>query len=252
MLLTLRLFGIGRVMSLPRIRMHLEGVVARSVWTALAILFATRCTCDHSRPCISWARIGESYQVEIVQELGPDYFVQSPYPAGPVGTGAQKCGESFDLKVGDFFRMTAAARNDVEVSPQCVPCYNIRAEAMIDGVVFNEDMRSLGVGVPAFAWDGGVTFINGCKGHEYIGVMPVNWTYLERPHAFVATDYVVLREFSGALQTACMVPGGKLTEGNGVCWDAWAVRIRDANGKLISKDFGSVPSDAGSEEDGGS
>jgi hypothetical protein len=148
---------------------------------------------------------------------------------------------------------------DERVAPspehRCRRCYDVKARPDIAGVTFvgvGSAIGSGGLGDTSFALHRRAMLGRDCAGIYEIGITTLERDYRRSGQGGVSTDYVLFRRFSSWSPEACVVPGSHILEGR--CWDVWAVRIRDASGRLISMDLpGAVDSGTvdSSDEDAG-
>jgi hypothetical protein len=197
--------------------------------------------CEPKEPCIPWAKIGETYQVEIVQhyEIGSDYG-RDPglFPYGHYSVNEQSCGQGFDIDIGDTVQMTATGPQDRRNLPEWAQCVYIKVDASVEGVFRASSFRDFGysLGDALFADMFHAVIGKGCSGSYWIGIMPVSPYYLRHSGRYIATDYMLFREFGGTNSELCGRPGSEISEVVPGCWDSWTVRIRDSSGHLLTKD----------------
>src|SRR3954469_23096470 len=79
--------------------------------------------CKQHGFCLDWLRIGDTYRVELVQHLGPEFFEPtSPIFFGRTPGATHTCGTGFDLDVGETMKLLAELRTK-SGRDECVECY---------------------------------------------------------------------------------------------------------------------------------
>lgn len=209
----------------------------------LAVAPMVSCGCERDRPCLEWVRLGETYGVELVQHLE-----EGPYP---MGDSVPPCGTHLELDVGDVAPIRAAGRSDRSRDDQCgLGCSYVTMQPMIEGVtILRERTEGGAVGSLRFFMGAEVRIGDQCTGSYEMSLDVVSEYFLRTSGAHLATDHVLFREFipSGP---GCPLDPLELAERSGRCWDTWAVRIRDASGRLVSRDLAAPPArDAGDASD---
>jgi hypothetical protein len=229
----------------------------RLFFSALSLL-APAC-CEVKGPCIPWAKVGETYQVELVQRLVNAHpgDPNSLDPFAGYRSADYTCGRGLDLDVGFVIQMRAARSRDVG---ETCSCSDLEARASVSMIQWTE-RGSVGqwVGTPEFLDQGHVVIGDSCKGVYSIGVSPVSSAFIQRSDEWIATDYVLFRTLSipGDIES-CLVQGSALSAApaNHSCWDAWAVRVKDSAGHVLTRDIARTaakvyPKDADSAIDAG-
>jgi hypothetical protein len=211
------------------------------VAVAIAAMFVSSC-CDSPR-CLSWVTIGETYEIELVQHYNgrhkDAYHEPAPFERFPASETS--CGEKFDLELGKKISFAMEGWQDRPAdSWACEDCVSARGSFVVAGVTeawggFGGhayggldafQMKHVGVGV-------------GCYGSYWIGISAKYPKFLTEAGEYVATDLMLFRQFAIDEGSTCLA--GSLP--SPVCWDSWAVRIRDSRGRLITKDV-PAPADA--------
>jgi hypothetical protein len=234
-----------------RSRINFKPTWWRASGLAIAAI-ASGCCEEPTRPCLPWAVQGETYSVELVQhfETHTDDFEQ-PLPYERYRLPEHTCGDGLDIGVGSTLQMRAAEKVTEDDRQACVGgCYYLRADAKIDGVVRNAGSgASRGVGPYDFSDQFEAMIGGACTGVYTIGIATVEPSFIAEADQPALTDHVLFRELIGVRPdiAACDAPGSELAK-EGSCWDTWFVRIRDASGKLITKDLEAAEAGGG---DGG-
>jgi hypothetical protein len=226
----------------------------RLFFSALSLL-APAC-CEVKGPCIPWAKVGETYQMELVQ-----HFENPQGTTGPVAyytSQERTCGMGLDLDVGSAIQMKAMKSNGVDW--ESCACNDFEAKAGVSHLRWmNHATFGRSIGTSYFLDQGRVVIGSGCTGIYTIGIDPVPPAFIHTPDGQIATDYILFRTLSVTGDVGpCLALGSELARSKAqTCGDAWAVRIRDSSGHILTRDLPTavgkiLPKDAGLQMDSGS
>jgi hypothetical protein len=215
----------------------------RLFFSALSLL-APAC-CEVKGPCIPWAKVGETYQVELVQHFeNPRNPESTTDPVAYYTSQALTCGQGLDLGLGSIVQMKAARGVGTSTLHSC-SCYDIEGRATVHNVSWmTHDGGENGFGDFFFLDQGMATIGDSCQGTYSVAIAPsVSFGSIRMGGEGVATDYVLARKLRvrGDLEP-CVTQGSELA-GSKVqtCGDAWAVRIRDSAGHVLTHDLSGRP-----------
>lgn len=214
-------------------------VLALGVWPS--------CVCEEAEePCLDWVELGDTYTVELVQRI--DFGLLN---AGSIRGPDPSCGVGFDLSVGDTIKVKATTKRTYQQSGCGPDCYEVNASVEIPGVEIADTKGRQSpqiIGNQFFRQEGHATLGGGCHGDYQIGIESIDSVPKDPtpPSGFVATDHLLYRGFLAYALDPCVVDGSVLPDlaRGGVCSDAWAVRIRDVSGRVVTRDFKMPPPQA--------
>jgi hypothetical protein len=212
---------------------------------------AASACCDDATACLSFVHDGDTYSVELMQhyEATPEDDAKALYPYDNYRAADRSCGAGLDLDVGSVVRMKAIGSRGSQRSTAC-ECHNETAHADVQGVEERSRTQfALSPGAYYFADQQQVAIGHDCKGFYSIGIMPVHRDFIEHSNQWVASDFMLFRSLGSDDLQACIAPGTPVPSEH-LCWDSWAVRIRDPQGQAVSSDLPVKPgqlvlSDAG-------
>lgn len=223
---------------------------AAALLAVAALVLLESCGCEREKPCIEWAKQGETFTVELVQHLEfteEDDVLPPGYVVPP-----RTCGTALDIVEGNVVMLTPTAKVDWSRDDQCREgCYWSAARASLPNVTTIAERRGEPhLSVPFLVAQADVRVGESCTGSHAIHIIPLDSYFLEHSDAYVATDHILVRRF-GTSDSGCPAEGSQIYDADeywGSCWDAWAVRIRDSSGQFVTSDLPSPP--AGSQSGG--
>ena len=184
------------------------------------------CGCPPSNPgqCLEWVDVGETYDVELVRRLDGNLW---PLPHPEFRASAGPCLEGLGLAAGDVLSFEAI---DTYYDEQ-YSCFDVRAGVDIPGVT-PVGGASTAARPLDFSMNVSAVVNETCGAQYHVGLVPVSEGYLSRPGR-IPSDHMLIRTVITAGR--CELDGE--TIGSTECQDYWAVRIRDADGRLVSRDI---------------
>lgn len=208
-------------------------------WVAAGFALLGSCGCEREKPCIEWAKLDETFSVELVQHLELTRE-DDPLPQGYL-LPPRTCGPALDIVEGDVFMLTPTAKVDWSRDHQCAGgCYWSAARASLQNVdTIAERRQEPGISAPHLVSQADVRIGESCAGYHALHITGLDRFFLERSDVYFQTDHILVRRFR-TNDSECPTEGSQIYDASGdrgSCWDAWAVRIRDSSGRLVTRDL---------------
>lgn len=221
-----------------------------AIAVSLAYSMLSACCEEPTKPCLPWLEAGETYRVELVQHFDTRYDTDfnKPVPHSGYRKPDRTCGSDLDLAEGAVVTLKAGDKLEDSDHQKCVGgCYFRRAIPTIDNVDrVGEAQQGRDIGGYEFSDQFAARVGDSCLAQYTIGIEGVLPHFIEESDEYVATDYMLYRALVTPEYDACLAPGSEIAE-SGRCWDSWAVRISDSQGRMITRDLPAKPGMGGTD-----